>query len=483
MNNPSHKVDSLELQLTALSHIDDAVLITESRPLDRPGPRIVYANESFTRMTGYTLDEIVGQTPRVLQGPETSDEARAKIRAALERWEPVRLELTNYRKDGTTFEVDLSIQPIRQGDWVTHWVAVQRDVTEARARERIQLHEDRLRALGVLAGSVAHDFNNILHALGVMVELVEMEGGSKRLEKLTRDMRYALEKGNDMATRLLSFSRPDLGAFEEVDLMEVLERTIGLCLRGTDTTHTLHTASRSVRVMADPTQVSQVFMNLALNARQAMSDAGHLDVWVRGREDGWVEVSFEDDGPGFGPGQLTSALEPFHTTRQGGTGLGLSIVHGIVTHMGGQVSLGASARGGARVSTTWEVIEDEPLESNAPLHVLVVEDDELNQKLTMQLLEVLGYTSQGTSTAEQALELIAHTSFDAALIDINLGSGMKGPELAERLAASNTLDDRIVFMSANHEWADRLGGPGDHFLAKPFSRPQLDDVFKRLGSV
>ena len=121
----------LRLLESVAVHANDSILITEAEPLDRPGPRILYCNEAFTRTTGYALDEVLGKTPRLLQGPKTTDAARAKLRAAFAEWQPVTVELVNYRKDGTEFEVELSIAPVANDQgWFTHWVSVQRDITE-----------------------------------------------------------------------------------------------------------------------------------------------------------------------------------------------------------------------------------------------------------------------------------------------------------------------------------------------------------------
>ncbi len=114
----------------------DVVLITEAEPIDEPGPRIVYANAAFERETGYTQADVLGLTPRLLQGPGTCDEARRNIRDALERWQPVRQVVLNYRKDGSTFWSDLQISPVADSEgWFTHWVSVQRDVTIEREAE------------------------------------------------------------------------------------------------------------------------------------------------------------------------------------------------------------------------------------------------------------------------------------------------------------------------------------------------------------
>lgn len=127
----------------------DAILVTEARSINEPGPKIVYANESFFRMTGYTIEEIVGKTPRILQGPETDRARLDEIRTALTRQEPVRVELLNYRKDGTEFWVEVDIVPVSDENGThTHWVSVQREVTERRRQqEALKESEERLRTI------------------------------------------------------------------------------------------------------------------------------------------------------------------------------------------------------------------------------------------------------------------------------------------------------------------------------------------------
>ncbi|GEM_PF-434982 len=142
--------ERLRMFESVVVNANDAVVITEAEPIDGPeGPRIVYVNEAFLRNTGYTADEVIGQTPRLFQGPQTDRAALDKIRAALECWEPVRVELLNYRKDRSTFWVEVEIVPVADGNgWYTHWVSVQRDITERKeAQERLAASEQRFRSL------------------------------------------------------------------------------------------------------------------------------------------------------------------------------------------------------------------------------------------------------------------------------------------------------------------------------------------------
>ncbi|MEG3966397.1 PAS domain S-box protein [Microcoleus sp. T2B6] len=129
-----------ELQLRLLELVvtttNDAVLITEAEPIEEPGPRILYVNPAFTRMTGYTLEEVVGKTPRILQGQKTDRASLHRVRTALKTWQPVRVDSINYRKDGTEFWVEMSIVPIadKNGEF-THWVSVHRDISDRKFAE------------------------------------------------------------------------------------------------------------------------------------------------------------------------------------------------------------------------------------------------------------------------------------------------------------------------------------------------------------
>jgi diguanylate cyclase (GGDEF)-like protein/PAS domain S-box-containing protein len=128
----------LRLLESVAVHARDSIIITEAEPLDLPGPRILFCNAAFTRATGYTAEEVYGKTPRILQGPETSAATRAKLREAFAAWRPIEVELINYRKDGTPFWVELSIVPVaNEAGWYTHWVSVQRDITERKAADEL----------------------------------------------------------------------------------------------------------------------------------------------------------------------------------------------------------------------------------------------------------------------------------------------------------------------------------------------------------
>ena len=141
--------EQVRLLQSVVVNTHDAVLITEAEPIDQSGSRILYANDAFTRMTGYSLEEVLGKTPRILNGPKTDPAELNKVRAALSRWQPVTVELINYRKDNSEFWVEISIVPVANKDGgYTHWISVQRDITERKqAEQALRQSEERFRSL------------------------------------------------------------------------------------------------------------------------------------------------------------------------------------------------------------------------------------------------------------------------------------------------------------------------------------------------
>ncbi len=146
-----HKAASAGMQMlfAAVERAQDVILLTEAEPIDEPGPKIVYVNQAFQKMTGYAPEELIGKTPRILQGPLSNRAALKRIHDALSSWQPIREELINYRKDGTPFWVDMSIFPIAdEKGWYTHWMAIQRDTTAQNViREKLADGESRHRFL------------------------------------------------------------------------------------------------------------------------------------------------------------------------------------------------------------------------------------------------------------------------------------------------------------------------------------------------
>ncbi len=123
----------MRLLESVITNTSDSILITEAEPIDSPGPKIIYVNEAFEKMTGYSRDEVIGKSPRILQGLKTDRSVLDKLRGHLEKWEPVEVEVINYKKSGEEFWINMAIAPVADSKgWFTHWISIERDVTDRR---------------------------------------------------------------------------------------------------------------------------------------------------------------------------------------------------------------------------------------------------------------------------------------------------------------------------------------------------------------
>jgi PAS domain S-box-containing protein len=162
-----HNENIQKLIASAVANVNHAIVITEAEPIDDPGPRILYVNDSFTETTGYTFEEVLGKSPRILQGPKTDKNTLDEIKNALKKWQPIKCEILNYKKSGEEFWVELDIQPVKnEKGWYTHWVSVQRDVTKLKIAEaKIKDGEKRLKQL-------VNDSPDLIQSIGLHGEII-----------------------------------------------------------------------------------------------------------------------------------------------------------------------------------------------------------------------------------------------------------------------------------------------------------------------
>jgi len=497
-------VASLDELLGRLAEMtDDVILITDTELIDEPGPRIVYVNPAFTRMTGYSTEEVMGLTPRVLQGPKTCQITRARIRDALQQWQPIRCELLNYRKDGSEFWSELSITPVADHSGLYRfWVAVQRDVSQAKQRERELVNAQRLKVVGEMTGGIAHDFNNLLTGISGAAELLAQRVAQDAESiKLVEAIRGAARSGSGQVRRLLSFSSTPLLNRGPVDLHELLKELV-LMLR-----HSLHDNitlevdldEQARWVDADAVQLESALLNLVINAQDAIRGSGQVVLSTRhlvqdGRRMVHLEVS--DDGCGMDDHTLAHIFDPFFTTKEAGrgSGLGLAMVHAFITQMGGHIEARSQPGQGATFILSLAAAQPAapppgqmPLELSGAPHdapvsrVLVVEDDDVVRLIGSTMLESLGFEVQTCANADDALAvLVDDAAFDVVFTDIMMPGSMDGLGLAqtvERLYPSL----RVILTSG---WSDaelpkdtRRDRP---FLLKPYTLGHLEQAFSRV---
>jgi PAS domain S-box-containing protein len=458
--------------------------------------RFLYANESGAAMLGSTADELIGRivwdvVPGLTEGPVPE-----ALRAALAG------ESGEYEVSTPGRTVEFRAHPSPDGVWV-----FARDVTERRRLEESLRHSQKLDAIGQLTGGIAHDFNNIVTAIMGYSEfaLRDLTEGHdpERIRTEIEAIQTAGERARDLTQQLLAFSRQQVLQPRVLDLGEVVAKTERLLHRLIGDNIRIATSSdlNLAPVKCDATQIEQVLMNLAVNARDAMPDGGTLTITTAnvelstgearrlGLEAGpYVTLSVSDTGHGIPDDIRDQIFEPFFTTKEvgRGTGLGLATVHGIVHQSKGGIEV-ETGRSGTTMrsyfptsSEDYAVAEtfERPAPSVGTERILLVEDEPVLLRMTTEMLRRQGFEVISAPDPLAALELARIEHFDVVVTDVVMPK-ISGAELADRIAETFP-KMRFVFISGyTHEVIDEARlGPTKRFLPKPFSSAELIDAVR-----
>ena len=357
----------LRLLETAVSRLNDIVVITEAEPFKEQGPRIVFVNDAFERYTGYSREDAIGNTPRLLLGPKSQSADLDRIHAAMKKWHPVRAEIISYTKAGKELWLEIDIAPIADDTGrFTHWVAVKRDITERRRQqeeilslnseleERVQLRTSQMKVanqeLESFSYSVSHDLRsplNTIHAFSHL--LLKAEGNNispKGKHYLSRIIAGARQMG-ELIEGLLTLAHLSRGQFksEHVDLSEIARR-IEQDYREREperqTQAHVHIQD-GLSARGDPRLLSAVFENLVGNAWKFTSrqDLARIDVGSETDANGDTVFFVRDNGAGFDMAfahKLFGTFERLHSPEEfAGSGIGLATVKRVIERHGGRV--------------------------------------------------------------------------------------------------------------------------------------------------
>ena len=491
--------------------------------------RIVMVNAQAERLFGYARDELIGQPVEIL----VPDEARQVHPGHRARYvaDPVprpmgaRMQLAGRRRDGTTFPAEISLSAIDTDEGILVTAAV-RDVTERlefqAERERLltqaerdklerQLHQSqRLESLGQLAGGVAHDFNNLLGVIfnyaafaGKQIAGQSPDGQWKSISNDLEQVQLAAERAAALTHQLLAFARQEVIQPRALNLNDTVIGVEQLLLRtlGEHVELIADLASDLPLVLADPGQIEQVLVNLAVNARDAMPGGGKLTIQTSSAQIGepaatqiglspgpYVMLKVSDTGCGIPRHVLDRVFEPFFSTKPKGegTGLGLATVYGIITQADGNVriysepGMGTTVTAylpvtGAATTTTISQAPAAPQPGSGQI-VLVVEDEPAMREVTRRTLAENGYQVTAVAGGREALAALTHRldHIDLLLTDVIMPQ-MQGKEVAANVLALHP-DARVVFMSGYTQGLLSAQGvlePGIHLIEKPFSEASL----------
>jgi two-component system, cell cycle sensor histidine kinase and response regulator CckA len=486
--------------LVRLGHAIDAsgevIFMTDCRGV------ITSINPEFTRIYGYTAAEVVGmQTPRILKSGERTEGDYEKFWKSILAKKVVRGDIINKTKDGRMVNINSSVSPILDDfGRITGFVAIQRDLTERRQLEEQFRQAQKMEAVGRLAGGVAHDFNNLLTIINGYSQLL-IEGDILDEAHRTQliEIRKAGERAASLTKQLLAFSRRQVLEPKVLDLSAVVDGMHKMLSRilGEDVELRILTKGLLGRVKADVTQIEQVILNLAVNARDAMPHGGLLSIEIANAvldEDyakthstvtpgRYVSLAVSDTGIGMDAKTLGRIFEPFYTTKEQGkgTGLGLSTVFGIVKQSGGHINVYSEPGKGTTFRIYLQEVESpaaEAVEAEASRPpggsetILLVEDEEGVRAIATRVLKDYGYKVLESSSAEDAVRIgdEYRPAIDLLLTDVVM-PGLSGRNVAEHLTFSRP-GIKVLFMSGYTDDAIIHHGvleAGVAFLQKPFT--------------
>jgi PAS domain S-box-containing protein len=491
--------------------------------VDRCG-RIALVNAQTERLFGYQRDELADQPVEILVPELAHNVADPKSRT---------MELSARHRDGSTFPTETSLSAIETDDGLLVIAAV-RDVTERlelqaehlelraehlklraelraeRERLKSKAERDKLESLGQLAGGVAHDFNNLLAVISNYAAFVSDEAAKdgvqvdwQSVREDARQIQLAADRAAELTHQLLAFARRDVVQPRPLDLNHVITRVEQLLIRSLGEHVVLKTdlAPQLRAVLADPGQIEQVLVNLAVNARDAMPSGGTLVVqtFVTDVDEShaagriglppgpYACMKVSDTGAGMSREVIDHAFEPFFTTKPKGegTGLGLATVYGIVTQAGGYVQIYSELDIGTTITILLPAAGHDIQAEPAPVPepgggrgetVLIVEDEPAMREVTRRILSRSGYHVIVAASGHEAIEIAArHTGdIDVLLTDVVMPR-MLGKEAAERIRALRP-GVQVLFMSGYAQGVLDCRGVvevGVNLIQKPFSEAQL----------
>jgi hypothetical protein len=461
--------------------------------------RFLAVNNAAVRAYGYSRDEFLVMTLKDIRPPEDVPALLDDVAMALpdEGGFRPRGEWRHIRKDGSLIYVEVSANDIDFEGQPARLVILN-DITGRRLLEAKLAEATRMEAMGHLAGGIAHDFNNLLTAVNGYADiLIDELAGDDRAES-AREIRRAGARAAELTRQVLAFARRQSFVSRPVDL-NVVVATVGHMLRtliGEQIQLITNLDISPAVVQADPGQLEQVLVNLAVNSRDAMPDGGTLEIRVRRVQDAavldremngpTVLLTVSDTGIGMDEATLARAFEPFFTTKEigQGSGLGLATVYGIVRQSSGQIWAESTVGTGTKFSVLFPRLDTIPEPTVSPQAsaakggegacVLVVEDDPSVRALVVAALEHAGHRVLVAASPAEAAALsegLAET-IDLLLTDLLMPGG-NGRDLAERLLTGRP-SMRVLLMSG-YDAPLPGGGPDDRFhcLAKPFGADEL----------
>jgi PAS domain S-box-containing protein len=468
-------------------------------------------NAGAERIKGYRAVEIIGQHFSVFYSPKDREDGLPQ-RALMTAARDGRLEAEGWRvrKDGSRFWANVVIDAVHDdtGELIG-FAKITRDMTERRAVDEQLRQSQKMEAVGQLTNGVAHDFNNLLATIIPNLELAQSHVKDECVLKYQENAIRAAERGAQLTNQLLAFSRRHEVSTEPVDVNQVVSEACEMLPRTIGPTIEIETAldGNAWWAMTEPGQLELAILNLAINARDAMSAGGTLTIATKNIARGnrrrlpavdpgdYVMISVADTGTGMSEEVCSRAFEPFFTTKEvhKGTGLGLSMVYGFAKQSGGTVTIDSEIDNGTTVriylpraphrsADTEERDEQSRWNAGPPSRILVVDDNSAVRAITAIMLRTFGHDAIEATGGQEALDLLARDrQFDLLMVDLAMPN-MHGDEFAVR-ARELIPGMPTLFVTGYAEPGQLSQRTQREILKKPFRRAQLAEKLRHILGV
>ncbi len=498
----------LKEQSMLIDSMRDAVII---RDLD---DRILFWNKGAELIYGFSASEVMNKPAAKMLWRENQDDIKQIIQIVLRagHWSG---ELKKRRKTGEELRVESNwILTYNEQEKQKAIITIDRDVTEQRRLQEQFLRAQRLDSLGRLAGGIAHDLNNIFTPMMLSLELLDTQTADEKSQKWIKALQRNLERGTQLVQQILNFARGAVSDMQPCNLANVLHELTDFIENTFPKNIQIQTqvAKDLPLVRADPMQIYQVLLNLAVNARDAMPAGGelsfHIEPFSVGERNAlihldakfgeYVRISVSDTGTGMSPEVLDKIFEPFFTTKEvgKGTGLGLSTVFSIVKHHQGFINVYSELGKGTAFRVylpVWQqqedvvhqaaVLEQAQMRRGQGEKILIIDDEEAVCEIVRTLLTAHGYFVLTAQTGQAGVELLQQhqQSIEAAVVDMSM-SGMDGLKTVQALRAiSPTLKIIVASGFLDSERITLLKRENvEAFLQKPFEAAKLLQVLAEV---
>lgn len=501
-----HNEDERRLLETSINNAAESIVIT-----DQEG-RIEYVNPSFEEQTGYSRLEVMGRTPAILKSGKQDAAYYRELWQTIKNGEVWRGRFINRRKDGTLFYENATISPITREDGVIeHFVAVKRNITREYQLEQQLRQSQKIEALGTLAGGIAHDLNNVLAIILGRGELaLEMlEEGHPGRESLETIIRTAT-RSSKLIKHLLMFTRQGTSEQGSLCVAPLIKEQIKVIRSFIPSNVQLveNIAVDKEIIIADPSEIQQIVVNILNNANHAMKpDGGTLEISLESctlkdayiaqtgmlKPGDYIRLRVRDTGCGMTDDVLKRIFDPFFTTKEvgEGTGLGLPMVHGSVLRSGGQIDVSSTPGQGSTFDIYWPEAPPEALSepethervSGKGITVLVIDDlSDFNDLLAMNLSN-RGYVVRAFSEVMEALDYFKENApaIDVAVVDYMM-PGMNGKELAEVMHAVRP-DLPVILLSGYASGITNINAH-EHGFAAMLDKPvEIEELSRDLAKL